>query len=409
MKATALAWVLPIMVALTGLTGFNGAVPARASARRALQTQPQAAAPGTVVRSMGAIETIQGSAITLKTNSGSEVNVAVQDSTRMLRIQPGQKSLKGATPLRLQDLQVGDRILVIGKTSGDAKSVLASSIIAMKQSDIEQKQQEEEEAWQKHGVGGLVREVDAGTGTITLAPNGAGKTITVHTSKDTVLRRYAPGSVRYQDAKPGTFDQIKPGDQLRARGILSPDGSEITAAEIVSGSFQNIAGIVTSVDPSANEVTVMDLVTKKPVAVKIVAQSELRKLPELTARSIAARLKRERVSASPAAGAGAGAAQASNLPAPKAGNPDLDQILSGLPQIKVQDLHKGDAVMIVSTQGAPSAAVTAIKLLSGVAPILTASPGGNQAKALRSLWSGFGASGGGGESGGTGDATPASR
>ncbi|MGH9434776.1 MAG: hypothetical protein ACRD06_02115, partial [Terriglobia bacterium] len=260
-----------------GLAGFASSVPARAGGRRAQsaqQGQSIAATPGAVVRLIGAVAMIKGNYITIKTDSGPEAAIEVEDSTRLLRIQPGQKSLKDATPLKLQDLQVGDRVLVMGKGSSDGKSVLATSVIAIKQSDLAQEHQREEEEWQKNGVGGLVKAVDPAADTITIATNAGGKTVTIHASKTTILRRYAPGSVRFQDAKPGTFDQIKPGDQLRARGVLSAGGTEMAAAEVVSGSFENIAGTITSVDSGAGEITVMDLVSKKPVLVKITAESE---------------------------------------------------------------------------------------------------------------------------------------
>jgi len=57
----------------------------------------------------------------LTTDSGTEVNVLVQDSTRLIKTAPGQKNLKGATPIQLQDVQVGDRVLVRGTASDDGK------------------------------------------------------------------------------------------------------------------------------------------------------------------------------------------------------------------------------------------------------------------------------------------------
>ncbi len=74
----------------------------------------------------------------------------------------------------------------------------------------------------------------------------------VKVSKDTIIRRYAPDSVKFDDAKPGTLDQIKPGDQLRARGTKSEDGKEMAAAEIVSGTFRSIAAAVISTDAANN-------------------------------------------------------------------------------------------------------------------------------------------------------------
>jgi hypothetical protein len=50
-----------------------------------------------------------------------------------------------------------------------------------------------------------------------------------------------------------------------------------------------------------------------------------------------------------------------------------------LPPAKLADLQKGDAVMIVATEGTASGGVTAITLLSGVEAILTSSGSASQA------------------------------
>ena len=61
-------------------------------------------------------------------------------------------------------------------------------------------------------------------------------------------------------------------------------------------------------------------------------------------------------------------------------------MVSRLPAVTITDLQKEDAVMIVSTLGSGSSEVTAITLLGGVEPILTASPNGMGAAALLSGW-----------------------
>jgi hypothetical protein len=405
-------------VLLGAFAGISGVVGRAAGTERSVpqQSEPSAgqqAAPGTVARPIGTIQAIHGNTLTLKTDAGSEVNVAVQDSARLVRIEPGQKTLQGATTVRLEDLQVGDRILVGGKVSEDGKSVLASMVVLMKRSDIAQKQEQEQEDWQKHSVGGLVSAVDPAGGTITITTRvaGANKTMAIHTTRSTIIRRYAPDSVRFSDARPGTLDQIKPGDQLRARGIppSGTDGSELAAEEIVSGSFRNIAGTVLSVDPGANEISVMDLITKRPVVVKFTADSRLRKLPPTMAQMIAMRLKGGQPGSAAAGGGSPGEANrggtGSESVKPPSGDrsasgagggrppggagggaPDLQRLLSRLPAATPGDLQKGEAVMIVSTEGAASGAVTAITLLSGVEPILTAAPAGSEAMTL-SPWS----------------------
>ena len=77
----------------------------------------------------------------------------------------------------------------------------------------------------------------------------------------------------------------------------------------------------------------------------------------------------------------------------------LARVLQRSPEIKVADLHKGDAVMIVATSGSPESA-TAIRLVSGVEPMLEASASGSQSM-FSSAWNlGGGASGGDDQGGG---------
>src|SRR6266404_2676658 len=258
---------------------------------------------GAAARSVGTVKTISGKSITLTTDAGGDISVLLQEDARILRVEPGQKDLKDAAPFSLQDLQPGDRVLVRGKMADDGKSLLAASLIAMKKMDIAQKQAHEREEWQKHGVGGLVSAVDPSNGTIAITTTalGTSKNIAIHISKDTELRRYAPNSVKFDDAKSAPIGEIKAGDQLRARGSRSADGSELTADEVVSGSFRNIAGTIVSTDSSAGTITVMDLATKKPVVVKVTGESQLRKLPPPMAQRIAARLKGTSGDAPPAA------------------------------------------------------------------------------------------------------------
>ena len=268
--------------------------------------QAQQAAPNLATRPVGTIKSIAGKTIVLTTDAKSEVTVQVQDDAKLVRVEPGEKDLKNAVPLQLQDLQAGDRILVRGKLADDGKTVLAASIIAIKSGDIATKQAHDRDEWQRHGVGGLVKSVDTAGGSITISTNamGVAKDVTVQTSKRTVLRRYAPNSVKFDDAAPASIDQIKVGDQLRARGTRNADGTQLAADEVVSGTFRNIAGTVSSIDASAGTITVMDLIAKKSITVKVTADTQLRKLSPAMAQGIAMRLKGGSTDA-PAGSAGA--------------------------------------------------------------------------------------------------------
>ena len=365
-----------------------------------MNPQAQEAAQSALTKGIGAIKAIDGSTITLTPDTGSDVRVAVSAATRIVRIAPGEKSLKNAAPIQLSDLQVGDRVLVGGKGSDDAKSLVAASIVVMKRTDLEARNEQASQDWQKRGIGGLVTAVDVPAVTVTISVTGLGgtKTILVHTAKDTVIRRYAPDSVKFDDAKPGTLLDIHPGDQLRARGNRTADGNDLTAEEIVTGSFRNVAGIVNSVDASAGSITVQDVLSKKPVQVKVTSESQLHKLPPEMAQRIAVRLKGTAAaqpgngtatpagSPNPEAGAGSrpsgGMGAGSGNGMRSGGATDFQQMLSRMPAVTLKDLNKGDAVMIVTTQGTATGSGTVITLIAGVEPILQAAPNGSQAMML---------------------------
>jgi hypothetical protein len=390
----------------------------------AQDAQSSAAKP---VSFLGAVQSINGKSISVKSDAGAQMEVSVQDDARLLRIEPGQKSLQGAVPFALSDLQVGDRVLARGSGSADGKQLTATMLVAIKKADLAQKQEKDREDWQKRGAGGLVKSVDAAAGTVTISTAGGPRTLTIQTSKSTIIRRYAPGSVKFDDAKPSVLPDIQPGDQVRARGDRSADGETLNAEEIVSGSFRNIAGTVVSVDPSASTLTVNDLSTKHSVTVQVTPDTQIKKLDPAMAQRIALRLKGGASNRSGSAPNGHGSAPnaTGNGRSPGGSEPtgtappqeaqtgggagsgsgrfgtegggDPQQFLARAPAANLKDFPKGSAVMLVATQGTStgsSGTVTAITLVGGVEPMLEASASGSQAF-LSSAWNLGG--GGGGE------------
>ncbi|MHB8217550.1 MAG: DUF5666 domain-containing protein [Candidatus Sulfotelmatobacter sp.] len=382
------------------------------------QQAPQNQQTPATNRRIGVVKAINGAAITLTPDSGPDVTVTVQVVTRIVRIAPGDKNLKNAAPLQLQDVQIGDRILVGGKASEDNQSFVASSIVVMKRSDLQARHEQDLQDWQKRGVDGLAKAVDAAAGTVTVSVRG--KDLIIHTSHNTVFRRYAPNSVKFDDATSSTLQELHPGDQVRARGDRSADGSALTAEEIVSGAFPLFAGTVNSVDASSSTLTVHDLLSKKNLVVRVTQDSQLRHLPPEMAQRIAMRLKgaipgvtdaaASRESSNPGSGTGqTKREQSADSPSSEAatggemgprrngmggrpgGAPDFQQILSHAPTVSLSDLHKGDAVVILATESKDGSG-TAIKLFSGVEPILQAAPNAAQAMML-APWSLGGPSG----------------
>ncbi|MGP8176083.1 MAG: hypothetical protein ACLP7O_16270 [Terracidiphilus sp.] len=342
----------------------------------------------------GTITAINGSTLTMKTDAGDVRQVDVPSTAAILRIPPGAKDLSAAEKISFSDLAVGDRALVKPDPAVAGPVTQALRIVAIKQSDLALKQQKDREDWQRRGVGGLVKSVDSTAGVIVLT-NGIGaaaKTITVHTTKATMLKRYAPASVRYDMAQPAPIDAIQAGDQLQARGTKSADGTEIDAEEVVSGTFRNVSGVISSLDSASSTFALKDLATKKQLTIHVTADAQMRRLPDMMARVLAARLKGaangsaggmtgngQQANGSAGAwtgGAGSGqrggSGQWASQTGGQGGRPggDLMQMLSRAPAMQFADLQKGDAVMLVSTQGATE--VTAITLLAGVEPLLEA-------------------------------------
>ena len=370
-----------------------------------LMAQAPAAAPAPSARQLGTVTAIAGNSLTLKTDAGQQVAVSVPDGARILQLAPGSTDLKTAQTIALKDIEVGDRVLVSGKAGDAAGSFSAARVILMKSGDIAQKHETEQADWQKRGTGGIVSAVDASTGTLTVTVGA--KKVAVTTSPKTQFRRYAGDSVKFEDAKPGTLAQIQPGDQVRVLGTKSDDGSSIPAEVVVSGSFKNLAGLITNIDAAKGTLTLKDLATKKTVTVTITPNSNVRTLPPQAAAMFAARAKGAGAGTGTAGGgspqaSGAGQAEASGGGRPggagRSAGGDLSQLVSRLPNKTIADLKVGDAVMIVASQPDPgSATVTAVTLLSGVEPILAATPSGGPAMTL-SPWNlgGEGAPEGGG-------------
>jgi hypothetical protein len=232
-----------------------------------------------------------------------------------------------------------------------------------------------------------VNTVDPATGTITLTSGT--KKITINTSGKTEFKRFAGDSVQYSDAKASTLADIHPKDQLQAKGTKSADGTSVQAEEVVSGAFENLSGVIATLDPATGTITLRDLATKKMVTVDVTKNANLRKLDMMTATMFAQRTSggagagggpRGGGGGAGAGGPGAyggGAAGGDAGSARRSAGSDLSQMINRQPAIALADLRKGDALMIVASEPTPGAStLTAVTVLAGVEPILTANPNG---------------------------------
>lgn len=380
----------------------------------------------TIAKRIGTIKAVNGSAITLTPDSGRDVAVAVADNARLLRLNPGDKDLKNATPIQLQDLKVGDKVRVRGRAAGEGINAL--EVLVITSSAVDAVRDQVRQDWQKRGVAGLVDSVDSSAATVTLSiPSMMSKhTVAIHTTKNTVIYRYAPDSAKPEDAKRGTLADVHVGDQLRARGEHSANGAEVTAEEIYTGVFPRLAGTIKSVDAGSGTFSIQDLASKKTVQLKVAPDSKLHKLPPEMAQRMAFMLKAAKgggVPGMPGSGQSSGATPAGGTPQPngaapsdshagtpsagqpgtgpaggfrRAGGFDMQHMLDQTPSVALGDLHKGDAVAVLATEGTPSSPSTVVKLFSGVEPILEAAPSASQAMML-TPWNLGGAPGGEGD------------
>lgn len=340
----------------------------------------QAGAPP---RQTGTVKSTSSDSFVLTTAGGQDVTVAVPAAAKVLIVPPGAKDLSAASAGSINDVQTGDRALVTG-TAGDTGATLnASRVILMKSTAIAETHAAEEAAWARGG-GGIVKSVDPAAGKVVIS-SGL-RTITITTTPATIVRRYSGNSIRFEDAVKSDLSSVQPGDQLRVRGTRSADNTTIVADAIVAGTFNNYSGLLTAVDPAAGTVTLKDLATKKVVTVAVTSNSDLRRLPPNAAAMIAARMRGGAGAPGGAPGgqrpggaapASAGGEQQGAMSGARRAGMDLSQMLSRLPTETLAGLKPGDAVMIVATSpSAQSSQSSAVTLLAGVEPILTAAPSG---------------------------------
>ena len=272
--------------------------------------------------------------VIVKTTAGNSVTVTLSDRTTFMRIPPGEKTKDKFVPITATDFGVGDSVFARGRMTEDRKSMPALEFYVMSQTDIAQKRERERDEWTKRGIAGTVSGLNATTNEIsvdTRTPQGR-KPIVVAAGAQTKFRRYAPDSVRFSDAKPSSFAELKVGDQLRALGTKSEDGSRFTPEEIVAGSFQTIGSAITEINAEKQEIKINDLQSKQVVTVVVTKDSSLKKFTP--------------------------------------GSGDLQEMFDKLPALTLQELKVGDPILISSTKGADPTRITAIAVVNGVGPLL---------------------------------------
>jgi len=334
-----------------------------------LLTQGALAAQGSgqSARPIGAILKMDAAAhrITIKSDAGPEMTIRFDESTRFLRVAPGAQDLQNAAPISLSDLAVGDRILARGQDAAESGLFKAFSIIVMTKEDLSRKHAAELAEWETRGVGRVITALNPDSKEITVSTSGAAgaKPMVISVAPGALLRRYAPSSVKFSDALPSRFEDLKVGDQVKALGTSNEDRSRYTAEQLVSGSFRTVGATVVSADAGKSTIVITDLSTNKRMQVQVTSDSTVRRLSPAVVQMLAARIQGAK---SPGAPSGGGQQ-------PKT----LQSAIEELPPHGLASLKPGDALILSCTKDEDLSRAMAITLLAGVEPLFkTSSKGG---------------------------------
>jgi len=360
---------------------------------------PTAQVAPAVTGVIGEVKAIDSNArqMIVRTDDGVIFTVTLSDKTQYKRLAPGEKTLTNAANITLAEVGAGDRVWARGRVGAEQKSVPALQLVVMSKADLAKKQEQARAEWRRRGVSGIVASLNPTMKEITVTSRtlmGGPQAVIIPVTDKVLMRRYPPGSIpRYSDAKASSFEEVKVGDQLRALGDKSADGTHLTAEEVVFGTFRILGGTVTAVDAAANQIKINDLQTKKPLTILLRPESVIRRLPEGFGMFGGGGMG---PGGAPGGGAGRGAGQpqpqgqpaagqAQQAQRPPGGGPGAPQgggmrmggggmnmadMLERLPTISINDLKVGDTIIMSSLPGSDPTQFTAISVVTGVESLL---------------------------------------
>jgi hypothetical protein len=342
------------------------------------QDTTPAAKASPFVSTIGAVTEINPAEnkMVIKTDAGEALTIQLNDKTHFLKIAPGEKDLKKATDSKVEEVKAGDRVSTRNRKLDAGGLGPATTVIVMTKEELAKHQEDNLQEWQKNGLQGVVTVANPATKEVTIKLLGADpKLVVVEPNEKANVRRYSPDSVQFADAKPSSVSEIHTGDTVRVLGKKSDDGTRVVPEEIVYGTFAIKAGTILSIDAAGGTVTIKDLITKKPLVIKVNATTVIKKLPEQMAQGLA-RMQQAKLAGGGGRGdgGGRGGGRGGEGRGGEGGGMRLDpaRAVERAPVITLAELKNGDALMINTSVGQDPSKVTAITLVAGVEPLLTA-------------------------------------
>jgi len=312
--------------------------------------------------------------ILLKSDTGENVAARFSTDTEVMQVPPGERDFSKATRAEVTDILAGDRIMA----SYVADMPEARRIVLITSRDIAKRNEAEKLDWQVRGINGLALSHNGNEITVLVrTPEGNHEAVVTVTGK-TNIRRYAPDSIKFTQAVSSTVAEIATGDQVRARGAKSDDGSKLVVDDVVFGTFLTRMGAITAVRREQGEIDIQEVTTKKPLTIRIAGDSQMKKMPDLRAMMT-----------------GGHSAQPTTPP----GKPfDIQTAMQGLPAATFDDLKVGSAVLVTSTKGTTPSTVTAIMLMANAGFLVQLAQGTGEggSEGIKSLHGGMLVAPGGG-------------
>jgi Cu/Ag efflux protein CusF len=396
------------------LIAFSGLMQSIASAQAPPATSVYTTIQGTITK-----VDLDGKVISIKTDAG-DTTVKFSNLTRVMELPPGESDTKKATPLKPEDISVGDHILARAQTK-DLTGLPAGFLYINRASDIAKENAAKAQEWQTQAVSGFAESVDPGSKKITMKVKGAAGA----PDRDVVLD--LSGSVSYQRFSDKSFDYertdvnaIKTGDHLRVLGTKNADVTQIKVTDLAADAIKQIGATIKSIDPATGQITAIDT-AKKPVTITVRTATKVKRLDDPTAQMIARIVNPSFQGAGRGGGRGAGGGagagdgagagggrsfgggQASGG-APggsggrggraRGGAGQIQNLIDQQPDAKVADLKPGEPIIVSGPSSPDSSSFSAMMVLAGVDPILRAAPS-TGADPLGSGWSNAGGGGGG--------------
>ncbi len=358
--------------------------------------------------------------ISIKTSAG-DTTVKFSNLTKVLELPPGEADLKKATPLKPEDIGVGDHILARAQTK-DPTGLPAGSLYINRASDIAKENAAKAAEWQT-AVSGQAEAVDLAGKKITMKVKGAAGA----PDHDVVLD--ISGAVSYQRFSDKTFEYdradasaVKPGDHLRVLGSKNADVTQIKVTDLAADAIRQIGATIKSIDPATGVITATDT-AKKPVTITVRTATKVKRLDDPTALMIARIVNPTFQGTGGGRGAGRGAGGGGGDAAAgggggrgfgggqagggapggsgfggrgggrgRGGAAQIQNLIDQQPDAKVADLKPGEPIIVSGPSSPDSSSFSAMMVLAGVDQILRAAPS-TGADPLGSGWSNVGGGG----------------